>query len=119
MRAGTFQRKRNDCGAGALATLTGRSYEEIEKAWFECLGRLPGSSHYNDLLMVLDHLKVPAIKVRTTSNGIRRARHKAGDNHSHWIVVYPEGDLWCPWDGWFSGIGSYAMPILGHGVELI
>lgn len=115
---GVWQRLNNDCGVAALATLTGSSYEDIEKAWRDSLNRKPGSSSYKDLLMVLEHMNIGARKVISTSKGIRRVRHEKYSNHSHWVVMLGEYGLWCPYSGWHKTIENYEMPHLGHGIEL-
>jgi len=117
--SGVRQRQHNDCGVAALASLTSKTYEEIETAWRIALGRGPGCSNYSDLLKVLAQLGIDAKKVKTTERGIRRARYKAGDNHSHWIVMIGSDGVWCPYWGWFPNTWDHPMPRLGHGIELV
>ena len=119
MRLNNFvlQRGKTDCGIGALATLLGRSYEDVAQAWREALGKDPGCSHYRDLLTVAAHMGFSAAKVKATSFGIRRVRFSPGSSHSHWIVV-DGGHVWCPTEGLFVA-SSYPMKYYGHGIEVI
>ena len=116
---GVYQRTNNDCGIGAIATLVGLNYEEIEKAWRFALYRKPGASSYKDLLATLAALEISAEKATNPDWGIRRCRGEKYARHSHWIVTYSDGSLWCPTIGYVPGIADYGMPHLGHGIRLV
>lgn len=116
---GVYQRTLSDCGCAAIGTLVGLSYDRIAEAWIEELGREPSGSHYWQLLAVLRRLGIQAKKVGSCEWGIRRARCRKGDRHSHWIMTYSDGSLWCPTLGWFPTIKEYGMPHLGHGIVLV
>lgn len=116
---GIYQRTTSDCGCAAIATLVGLGYYVVADAWREELGRDPAGSHYAQLLAILSRLGIPARKVGSCPWGIRRARYLKGDRHSHWIVTYSDGSLWCPTLGHFPSISEYGMPHLGHGIILV
>ena len=116
---GVYQRTLSDCGCAALATLTGIGYDGVADAWREELGRVPAGSHYWQLLAVLRRLGIRAEKVGSCEWGIRRARCQKGDRHSHWIMTYSDGSIWCPTLGYFESIKDYGMPHLGHGIRLV
>lgn len=113
-----LQRKNNDCGAAAVASLTGKTYEEVEQAWQEVFGNAPKASSYRDLLAVLSFMGFNAHKVTKTSQGIRRVRSEPRCNHSHWVVICGDA-LWCPTSGWYEPIASYPWKHYGHGIEIL
>lgn len=113
---GVYQRTLSDCGCAALGTMVGLNYDRMAKEWQLALGKQPSGSHYADLLKVLRHLEIPAEKVISSNWGIRRARCRKGDRHSHWIMTYSDGGIWCPTLGFFESIKEYGMPHLGHGI---
>lgn len=112
------QRKKNDCGAAALATFFRFSYEEVEIDWRVALGRETNQSNYADLIKVAECSgftleRVPFKK----SEGMRRivrVRPWRGSNHSHWIVMFPEGSIWCPYSGRHDSLLGYEQPWPGH-----
>lgn len=116
---GFYQRTMSDCGCAALGTLIGLTYEQVAEAWIEELGREPAGSHYWQMIAVLRRLGIQARKVGSCGWGIRRARCRKGDRHSHWIVTYSDGGIWCPTLGHFSSIKGYGMPNLGHGIIIV
>lgn len=116
---GIHQRTDSDCGIAAIATLVGLPYDAIEKAWRSALNRNPGASSYKDLLTTLAALGVRAEKATRPTCGIRRCRGEKYASHSHWIVTYSDGSLWCPTIGYVPGITDYGMPHLGHGIRLV
>jgi hypothetical protein len=116
---GIYQRTDSDCGIAAIATLVGLPYDAVEKAWRSALNRKPGASSYKDLLATLAALEILAEKAVNPSCGIRRCRGEKYARHSHWIVTYSDGSLWCPTIGYVPGIADYGMPHLGHGIRLV
>jgi len=112
------QRKDNDCGAAALATFLRLYYEEIETDWRIALGRETNASSYADLIKVAECSgftleRVPFRK----SEGMRRivrVRPWRGSNHSHWIVMFPDGSIWCPYSGRHDSLLGYEQPWPGH-----
>lgn len=116
---GVFQQTNNDCGIGAIATLVGLPYGPVAEAWRRTLGRKPGASSYKDLLATLAALGIRAEKAIRPTCGIRRCRGEKYASHSHWIVTYSDGGLWCPTIGYVPGIADYGMPHLGHGIRLV
>lgn len=116
---GVYQRTKNDCGIGAIATLVGLTYEAVETAWRSALGRDPGPSSYKNLLATLNALEIKSEKVIKADWCIRRARGEKYSNHSHWIVTYSDGSIWCPTIGYVPTLAEYGMPHLGHGIRLI
>lgn len=115
---GVYQKTNNDCGIGAIATLVGLSYEAVANAWRRTLNREPGPSSYKDLLAVLHTLEIRGEKSARPAWGIRRARGEKYSSHSHWIVTYSDGSLWCPTIGYVPSLAEYGMPHLGHGIRL-
>jgi hypothetical protein len=112
------QRKKDDCGVAALATLLGVSYFEIEIGWRGALDRGPNASSYKDLIAVgdffcLDMERVPFSKT-IGSKRIVRVRQERGSSHSHWIVMYPDESIWCPWYGRRESLDCYEMPFPGQ-----
>lgn len=116
---GVYQRTDSDCGIAAVATLVGMSYEAVEDAWRKSINAPPGASSYKDLLVTLDCLGISSKRATKSNWGIRRARARKRDRHSHWIVTYSCGGVWCPALGFFKSIDIYGMPNLGHGIVLI
>lgn len=116
---GVYQRTDSDCGIAAIATLVGLPYDHVATAFGVTTNRKPGASSYKDLIATMGHLGIKSKKVTKAKWCIRRARHKQGDRHSHWVVTYSDGAIWCPTLGFFKGIELYGMPHLGHGIVLV
>ncbi len=116
---GVYQRTNNDCGIGAIATLVGLSYERVEEAWRSVFYCAPKASSYKDLLLVLRELEIRSEKTARPAWGIRRARGEKYARHSHWIVTYSDGSLWCPTIGYVAQLADYGMPHLGHGIQIV
>lgn len=112
------QRKTNDCGAAALATLLRLYYEEVETDWRVSLGRETNASSYADLIKVAECSGVALERVPfKKSEGMRRivrVRPWRGSNHSHWIVMFPDGSIWCPYSGRHDSLLGYEQPWPGH-----
>lgn len=112
------QRKKNDCGAAALATFLRLYYEDVETSWREALGRETNASSYADLIDVADFSGVKLERVTfKKSEGMRRivrVRPWRGSNHSHWIVMFPDGSIWCPYSGRHDSLLGYEQPWPGH-----
>lgn len=112
------QIKNDDCGAAAMATLLNVSYFEVEKVWMRKLFRETDGSTYADLIKVgagfcLDMERV-AFSKTIGSKRIVRVRHERGSSHSHWIVMYPDESIWCPWYGKRKSLDVYEMPFTGQ-----
>lgn len=113
-----YQIKSNDCGAAAMATLLELSYEEIERVWRIALGRETDASSYHDLIRVgqgfcLDMERV-TFRKSIGSKRIVRVRAERGSSHSHWVVMYPDESIWCPYYGKRNSLEGYEMPFTGR-----
>lgn len=112
------QRKSNDCGAAALATLLDLSYMEIESAWRVSLGRETNESTYADLIAVAKAwgftLEKATFKQSEGMVRIVRVRPWRGSNHSHWIVMFKDGSIWCPYSGRHDSLLGYEQPFPGQ-----
>lgn len=112
------QRKKNDCGAAALATFLRLYYEDIETSWREALGRETNASSYADLIKVAECSGFTLERVPfKQSDGMRRivrVRPWRGSNHSHWIVMFTDGSIWCPYSGYHDSLLGYEQPWPGH-----
>lgn len=112
------QRKKDDCGAAAMATLIGVSYFEIEQVWRLMLERETNASSYADLIKVGDGFFLAMERVAFSktigSKRIVRVRQARGSRNSHWIVMYPDESIWCPWYGKRESLARYEMPFPGQ-----
>lgn len=112
------QRKHNECGAAALASLLGKTYEQVGEAWGLALGRETDASTYQDLIDVAGALGVTITRSWfRKSEGMRRivrVRPWPGSDSSHWIVMIGCGMIWCPYSGWHDSLDVYEQPCPGR-----
>lgn len=119
----TLQRKDDDCGAAALSSLLDIPYEDIEAAWLSTLKRPTDASTFIDLIKVARTCGVSLGRVwwsKSNAARITRARAARGTSHSHWVVLYPNRDIWCPWYGFYSSEDTdYPMPVFSQSLIII
>lgn len=107
-----YQRLKNDCGVAALSMLLDLSYEDSAKYLLQFAGKSPGPTTYNDLISVIDGLKLNHHRCwwsKSNKRRIVRCRESKGDKHSHWIVISESGIIYCPWVGVIEKKDDYFM----------
>lgn len=113
-----YQQRRDDCGVAAVATFLGMSYETVAEVWEQATGRPVGPSSFKDLRAVIKRLtKIDAVQTwhsKCSLIKIVRARPYRGSNTSHWIVVYTNGSLWCPYSGLHENEQYYEQPFYSN-----